>query len=99
METYPQSFSIHYVELEGGGGNIVVFEFENGELSFLETEQDSKTLFNQFMRDKALWGMVDGVLNNGKLSVVRLKSVLAKHFGAESLKDLSAFINPSYQHE
>lgn len=83
METVPQDYTMYYIETnESDAKNILVIEFENGELGFIETDQDKDTLFYSYHRARTSLGM-----DNGKLSVDKLKEIFAKYFEVDELKD------------
>lgn len=81
-ETVPQNYSMYYIECKGDLKNMLVIEFENEELSFIETDQSSDKLFDTYDRVRTSLGM-----DNGKLSVEQLKKVFADYFNVDELKD------------
>lgn len=85
MQTVPQDFAIHYIEIARSSTNLVVIELENGELVFTETEKDAKSFFDDFEKDFNLNG-INGKLRNGKLSTDELKRILAEYFDVDKLK-------------
>lgn len=83
-ETVPQCYSMFFVEVEGDSPNIVIIEFENGDLMFTEAECDRCPTEDVLGKALAKYVGIDG----RKLSVAELKEFFAKFYNVEELKNL-----------
>lgn len=83
VQTVPQNLSMYYIETEDDSKNMLILEFENGELLFTETDKNSKDLFYDYEINRTFLGLADD-----KLSVDELKKIFAKYFNVNELKDL-----------
>lgn len=81
-ETVPQNYTMYYIETKDDIKNMLTIEFENGELMFIETEENRKDLFYAYEKARTSLG-----LDKGKLGVDELKKIFAKYFNVDELKD------------
>lgn len=81
----PQEYSAYYIKMENSDKNMIVFEFENGEMDFIETDLSQKEIQNLELAAKRALGVNSKF--DSKLSVAELKKAVAKFFNVDTLKD------------
>lgn len=75
------SYTMYYIETNENSKNMVIIEFENGELSYAPVEESGDDCLNNFQRSTGL------LLGKRKFSVDELKKAFAEHFNVDELND------------